>query len=91
MPLWFFPALMGLLATVSLIAGIWLLLHLRDVAGVFSGHGQGEMVRGPGKRRASKSRIWLAIVVFNAGWIACLLIWIFVIGGDANAVTDAAA
>ena len=90
MPLWFFPALMGLLATISLVAGIWLLLHLRDVAAVFAGREEGEFVRGPGRRRASKSRVLFAIIVFNAGWIACLLFLIFVIGGDANAVTDAA-
>lgn len=89
MPLWFFPALIGLSATVSLIAGIWLLLHLRDVIGLFSGNPANDLVRGPGKKQVSRGAIWLAIVLFNAGWIVSLLIWIFVIGGDANAVTDA--
>lgn len=90
MPLWFFPALLGLLAIVSLIAGIWLLLHLRDVAGLFS-NSSNELVRGPGQKRASRGTVWLAIAVFNAGWIAAVLLWIFVMGGDANLVTDAAA
>lgn len=90
MPLWFFPALMGLFAIVSLLTGIWLLLHLRDVARVFSGDEEGEMVEGPGKRTASRAQVWLFLVIFNAGWIAALAIWIFAIGGDANAVTDAA-
>lgn len=89
MPLWFFPALIGLCAIISLVAGIWLLLHLRDLAGLFSGSRDGEMVRGPGRRRASAGTVWFAILVFNAGWIAAVLIWIFAMGGDANAVTDA--
>ncbi|HEV7343899.1 MAG TPA: hypothetical protein VGN68_19945, partial [Sphingopyxis sp.] len=31
-----------------------------------------------------------ALIIFNTGWIASILIWIFVIEGYANAVTDAA-
>lgn len=89
MPLWFFPALLGLFAVVSLAAGLWLLLHMRDVARVFSGKREGEVVAGPGRRHASQSAVWLALAVFNVGWIACVLIWVFAIGGDANAVVDA--
>lgn len=88
MPLWFFPALIGVLATSSLIAGIWLFLHLRDIAALFSNRSN-QIVRGPGKRHASRTRVLFALFIFNAGWIASLLIWIFVIGGDANAVTEA--
>ena len=91
MPLWFFPALMGVLAVISLVAGTWLLLHLQDLAATFSGRADGEMVRGPGKRRASKGSVWLALIAFNAGWIGCLLICMLVIGGEADTVTDAAA
>lgn len=90
MPLWFFPFLIGILATFSLIAGIWLVLHLRDLVGLFSDDTSNDIVRGPGKRRASGARVWLVLLIFNAGWIASLLIWIFVIEGYANAVTDAA-
>lgn len=89
MPLWFFPALIGLCATISLLAGIWLLLHLRDVIGLFSADPSNDLARGPGRKQASRGMVWLAILIFNAGWIASLLIWIFVIGGEANAVTDA--
>ncbi len=89
MPLWFFPLLVGILAAASLIAGIWLLLHLRDLVGLFSTDDSNDLVRGPGRRRVPRGRVWLAIVIFNAGWIASLIIWIFAIGGDANAVTDA--
>ena len=91
MPLWFFPSLIGILASSSLVAGIWLVLHLRDLARLFSADRSNDIVRGPGKRHASRRRVWLALFIFNAGWIASVLIWIFVIGGDANAVTDAAA
>lgn len=89
MPLWFFPALIGVFAVVSLLAGIWLLLHLRDVAAVFAKRHTSDFVRGPGKRRASRGAVWVAIFIFNFGWIAALAIWIIVIGGDANVVTDA--
>ena len=57
MPLWFLPALIALFAVVSLGAGIWLLLHLRDVARVFRGNRPGELVRGPGKRRATPAAV----------------------------------
>lgn len=91
MPLWFLPALIAIFAVVSLAAGIWLLLHLRDVARVFRGDRPGEMVRGPGRRRATPTAVWTALVIFNAGWIACIVIWIFVLGGEANTVVDAKA
>ena len=55
MPLWFFPFLIGILATFSLIAGIWLVLHLRDLVGLFSDDTSNDIVRGPGKRRASRA------------------------------------
>jgi len=89
MPLWFLPALIALFAVVSLVAGIWLLLHLRDVARVFQGDRPGEMVRGPGRRRATPAAVWTALLIFNAGWIACIAIWLFVSSGDANTVVSA--
>lgn len=91
MPLWFFPALMGALATLSLIAGIWLLLHLPDIARLFSGSRPGEIVRGSGRKAASRGAVWLALILFNGGWIACVLIWIFAIGGEANEVVQSGA
>lgn len=86
MSLWFFPALLGLFAIISLISGIWLLLHLPDVARVFRGKQDGELVPGRAKRRASSAAVWRRILLFNAGWLACLVIWVLVIGGDANQV-----
>lgn len=89
MPLWFLPALIALFAVISLAAGIWLLLHLRDVARVFRGDRPGEMVRGPGPRRATPAAVWTALLIFNAGWIASIVIWTFVLGGEANTVVNA--
>lgn len=88
MPLWFFSALVGFLAAASLLAGIWLLLHLRDLAALFGRH-SGDIARGPGRRRASNAALWPAIIAFNAGWIGALIVWLFEMGGDANLVTDA--
>lgn len=89
MPLWIFPALIALFAVISLVAGIWLLLHLRDVARVFRGDRPGEMVRGPGRRRATPAAVWAALILFNTGWIACIIIWVFVLSGEANTVVSA--
>lgn len=89
MPLWFFPALLVLLAVASLVAGGWLLLHSRDVARALAPRRGGALIPGPGPRRASRAAVWAAVVIFNAGWIACILIWVFVIGGEANTVVDA--
>lgn len=86
MPLWFLPALIALFAVVSLVAGLWLLLHLRDVVRVFRGDRLGELVRGPGRRRATPAAVWAAILLFNGGWISCIIIWVFVLTGEANSV-----
>lgn len=86
MPLWFFPALLGLFAIISLISGIWLLLHLPDIARIFRGKQEGELVPGRAKRRASSATVWGMLLLFTAGWLACLTIWVLVIGGDANQV-----
>lgn len=90
MPLWFFPALLGALATISLIAGVWLLLHLPDIARLFSRNRPGGLVRSSGRRAASQGAVWFALILFNGGWIACVLLWIFAIGGDANEVVQTA-
>lgn len=86
MPLWFFPALLGLFVIVSLVSFIWLLLHLPDVARVFRGDREGEIIPGPATRRASRARVWLMLILFNAGWVGCLIIWSSVISGGANQV-----
>ena len=88
MPLWFVPALLGAFATISLIAGIWLLLHLPDVARLFSGRRPGEFVRTSSRKAASRGAVWLALIFFNGGWIACLVLYVFVMSGDANEVVQ---
>lgn len=89
MPLWFFPALIAFFAVISLTSGIWLLLHLRDLARLFRGDRPGEMVRGPGRKRATPAAVWTALIIFNVGWIACIVIWIAALSGEANALVDA--
>ncbi|MGN6498541.1 MAG: hypothetical protein ACTHKM_00155 [Tsuneonella sp.] len=82
MPIWFFPALLALSATVTLGAGIWLLIHAHAVATLFRKHG--DVVPAPRKPRASKGAVILALIVFNAGWIASVAIWSVAISGEAN-------
>lgn len=89
MPLWFLPALIAFFAVVSLVAGVWLLLHLRDVARLFRGEKPGQIVRGPGRRRATPAAVWTALAIFNVGWVACIVIWLFVLSGEANLFIDA--
>lgn len=89
MPLWFFPALIAFFAVVSLAAGIWLLLHLRDVARIFRGEKPGQMVRGPGPRKATPAAVWTAVAIFNGGWIVSIIIWFLVLSGEANTFINA--
>lgn len=62
---------------ITLGAGIWLLLHMRDVARVF--RSQPDVAVGPGKRQAGRTTVILMLIVFNAGWIAALIFWSLVI------------
>ena len=82
MPIWFFPALLALSAVVSLAAGIWLLLHAQAVAVFFRRHG--DMVPAPHKPRASRGAVFLALALFNLGWISSIAIWTFAITSEAN-------
>lgn len=90
MPLWFLPALLGLFILVSLAAGVWLMLHLRDIARIFQGDRPGELAPGPGRRHAGKAAVWAVLLIFNGGWIASVLLWVFVMSGEANTVVNAA-
>ncbi|WP_126174049.1 hypothetical protein [Altericroceibacterium xinjiangense] len=88
MPLWLYAALLGLCAVTTLIAGIWLLLHLRDVARMFRRHE--EITPGPGPRRASSGAVWVALALFNAGWIGAVVLWVFSNTERAQGVVHAA-
>ncbi len=83
MPLWFFPVLLVTCAVISLISAIYLFLHLQAVARIF--RGTADIVPAPVGRRASRKSIFLALTLFNFGWIASILIWIFALSGGANA------
>ena len=87
MPLWFFPLLLAFCGVASLVAGIWLLLHLQALAVLFRGNA--DIVPSPKAPRASRASIWLALAVFNLGWIASISIWVFVISGEANDSVEA--
>ena len=82
MPIWFFPALLALCAVIALAAGIWLLLHLQALATLVRGHA--DVVPAPTQPRASRRSVWLALAIFNLGWLACVAIWTFAISGEAN-------
>lgn len=82
MPMWFFPALLALSAVVALGAGLWLLLHAQAVAVVF--RRKGDVVPAPRKPHASRGAVWLALILFNSGWIASIAIWTLAISGGAN-------
>ena len=86
MPIWFFPALLALCAVVTLAAGIWLLLHAQAVAVLFRGHA--DIVPAPRKAKASRRAVWLALALFNLGWIASIAIWTLAISGEANDVVQ---
>jgi len=84
MPLWFFPALLALLAVSTLIAGIWLLLHLQALATLF--RGRADIVPSPRRPHASRGALWLALAVFNIGWIGSIAVWTYTMTGEANEV-----
>jgi hypothetical protein len=87
MPLWAANLVMAFFTIAALATGIWLFLHIDAIARLFAG--KGDMVAAPGPRSASRGKTLLVLVLFNLAWIACVLIWIYLIGGEANEVVDA--
>lgn len=82
MPLWIFPALLAVAAVVTLVAGIWLLLHLTALARIFAGNA--DIVPAPSRPRASQRAMRLAIAAFGTGLILTLAILFLTISGLAN-------
>ncbi|GGC28024.1 hypothetical protein GCM10011371_14430 [Novosphingobium marinum] len=79
MPIWFYPTLLALCAVASLAAGIWLMLHLQALAHLFAG--TADVRPAPSRPRASRKAVIFAVALFNAGWIASIVIWAFAIAG----------
>ncbi|GAB5349719.1 hypothetical protein [Alteriqipengyuania sp. 357] len=90
MPLWFSGALLGSSATLYLTCGLWLLMHLPDAARIFSTGQSRAFVRGTGRQFASPGAVWFAVLVFNGGWIARVLLWVFAIAGNTCGTTGTA-
>lgn len=82
MPLWLFPALFAVTVIATLVAGIWLLLHLTALARTFAGNA--DVVPSPKRPRASRRAVRLALTVFIVGTIATLTLQILAITGVAN-------
>lgn len=69
------PVLLALSAIVSVAAMIWLLVNARGVARLFArSHNELEpgAKLGPQPERRS---VWIALALFNLGWIAAVAIW----------------
>lgn len=85
MPIGVFAALLGLAVLLTIGSALYLLIHARAVAALFSKPGN-EVEPGPG-RRAPRGRLWLAILVFSAGTAGSLGMWFLSgIAPDADAV-----
>ena len=84
MPLWVPQVLLGLAIAVTAASGIWLLINLRSVAGLF--RSSGEITPGPGPRMASRARVITMLILFNLGWIASVAIWTWAMSEDASDV-----
>lgn len=90
MPLWTANVIFAAFIIAALGSGIWLMLHLNAVARLFAGRAdQGDIVPAPVRPRVPRGRTWLMLAIFNLAWIACVLIWIYVIGGEANTLVEA--
>ena len=85
MPLWFFPALLGLSAIVTMVCGIWLLLHLTALAHVFAG--KADVVRPPAWPRASRRTVKRMLGGFLGGGAVSTATLVVVVTGLANALS----
>jgi len=83
MPLWLFSALFAASVIVTLIAGIWLLLHLTALARAVEGNA--DVVPSPKRPRASRRAVRFAVVAFGAGLLLTVTMQILATTGVANA------
>jgi hypothetical protein len=83
MPLWLFPTVFALAIIVTMVAGIWLLLHLTAFARTFAGNA--DIVPSPKRNRASRRTVRLVVAAFSLGLVSTLVMQILAITGVANA------
>ena len=82
MPLWVFPAVYAVAIVVTMIAGIWLLLHLTAFARTFAG--TADIVPSPKPARASRRTVRVVLAVFGAGLLLAGAMQILAMTGVAN-------
>ncbi len=83
MPLWLFSALFAIAIFTTLVAGLWLLLHLTAFSRTFAG--KADLVPSPKRPRASRRAVKIGLVIFSVGLLATLAMQILAITGQANA------
>lgn len=82
MPLWLFPTLVALAVMVTLIAGIWLFLHLTALARTFAGNA--DIVPSPKPAKASRLTVRVVLAVFAFGLLSTLTLQVLALTGLAN-------
>ena len=83
MPLWLYPTLFAGAVIVTLIAAIWLLLHLTALARTFAGNA--DIVPSPKPAKASRRTVRIALAAFVIGLFSTLTLQILALTGVANA------
>lgn len=83
MPLWIFPTVFALAIVVTLIAGIWLLLHLTAFARTFAG--KADIVPSPKPNYTARRTVRRVLAAFGAGLLLALTMQVLAMSGVANA------
>lgn len=83
MPLSVFPTVFALAIVVTLIAGIWLLLHLTAFARASAG--RADIVPSPKPNHAARRTVRRVLAVFGAGLLLTLTMQVLAMTGVANA------
>lgn len=79
-----FPLLFALAIIVTLVSGIWLLLHLTSLASLFAG--KGDVVPGRRRPRAPRGRVVLFLVLFSVGLVATIGMQVLAMTSSASAL-----
>ena len=83
MPLWLYPTLFAGAVIVTLVAAIWLLLHLTAFARTFAGNA--DIVPSPKPAKASRRAVRVVLAAFVLGLFSTLTLQILALTGVANA------